>query len=357
MLRTKIIISLFFLTLAFLVVSWHLKVLFIYLLFLTLKKYIPNYTNYRKWINYGSLALFLLTFGITFPDRISHRDDYIQSVYFDKETKEELPEPMVPYLTNIIGEGDIMQFVTLTTKIIPSRILDHNRGHAIRDVFSYMRRTTMTENNFVRPYRELAYKGTPSHAVPFQIAKQYGWYPNTGHYFLHMPEGKNPKVCEIVIFCHGYSGNWQLYPALFAKYSDAIIISVETPDFNGIFTKYILQDIIQNTLPHIYEYIDIPYKKPHLIGLSNGGSAVNNAIRFFPEAFKSYTISSPSLNYEPKAKSKVHIVYGENDRSGGVNRNIPKSRYALHVVKGANHTLFVAKPDTVFGLINNIIHH
>ena len=352
----KVLISLLLITLSILAVSWHLKVLFLYLLFLTLRKHLPYYNNHRKQFNYSALILFLLIFIIMFPNRAAHKNDYIQSIYFHKQTKEVLPEPIIPYLTNIIGEGDVMQAVTLAAKVISPDNLGRGRSKAIRNVLSYLHRTPMTENNFVQPYREMARKGTPPHNVPFQIARQHGWYSDTEHYFLYIPEGKNPENSEVVVFCHGYSGNWLLYTELFSQYSDAVVIAVETPDFTGNFTKDIMLDIIRTTLPHAFDQIGIPFKKSHLIGLSNGGTAVNNAIRFFSDQFKSYTIISAPLYSEPKTRSKINIIYGENDRSGSVYRNIPKNKYNRHIIKGEDHTLLVSSPDTVFGLINKIIH-
>ena len=352
----KIFTSMFFLILAILAVSWHLKVLFLYLLFLTLRKYLPYYNNHRKQFIYSALTLFFLIFILTFPNRETNKSDYIRSIYFHKQTKEVLPEPIIPYLTNIISEGDIMQTVTLAAKVISPDIFGQGRSNAIRDVLSYMHQTSMTENNFVQPYRELARKGTPPHNVPFQIAKQQGLYLDTEHYFLYIPEGKKPENCEVVVFCHGYSGNWLLYTELFAQYSDVIVIAVETPDFTGNFTKDIMQYIIRTTLPHAFDQIGIPFKKSNLIGLSNGGTAVNNAIHFFPDQFKSYTIISAPLYSVPETRLDVNIIYGENDKSGGVNRNIPENKYNRYIIKGEDHTLLVSSPDTVFGLINKIIH-
>ena len=88
--------------------------------------------------------------------------------------------------------------------------------------------------------------------------------------------------------------------------------------------------------------------------LSNGGSAINTAVKFYLKTFKSDTILSASLNAAPKGKSKVNIIYSAEDRSGGVNREISKEKYTKHVIKGENHTLLVSNPEIVFSYIFNI---
>ncbi len=256
-----IISSAILLLLTVLSVSWHLKVLFLYLLFLTLKTYLPIYSNSKGLINWGLSFLFLVSFWFAFPDKTSDKDDYIQSVYFHKTTKEIMSAPLLTYLTNIVGEGDIMEVVTIAAKIIPVKYLGKGWGHAIQNTLAYMNRTPYSKNNFVLPYRELAHENTPPHNVPFQILKGNGWYKDMDHYFLHIPEGKEIEEYEVIVFCHGYTGNWLLYSTLFSQYTDAIVIAVETPDFNGHFTNDIMHNIIENTIPHAFNRMGIANKK------------------------------------------------------------------------------------------------
>ncbi len=334
-------------------VSWHLKIIFLYLIFLVLRPWIPNYTENKRLINRSAFALFLLSFFVLYPDRSADKDDYIQSVYFDKKSGEEVGQPLMAYATNIVGEGEVMTAVSLGAYLVPDRYLNKS---AVSDVIRYCKSTWFVNNIFHVKYRNLARKGLPTHATPYQLMQGSGFYRDVSHYFLHVPKDKNPEDCEVVVFCHGMAGNWQMYPTLFAEYTDAIVIAVETPNFSGYFTSKDMKYIVNHTIPHAFKRMGIPYKKPHIVGLSNGGSAINNAAAYYPNSFKSYTILSAGLKITPRTKKKVHVIYGSNDRSGWINSKIPKSKYVLHRIKGADHSLLVARTDTTFALINRIIN-
>ena len=348
------ILSLVFFVLLMYTVSWHLKIALLYFLFLLLKKFIPQYATHKKIINLSTFALLLICLWFSFPDRTSREDEFLQSVYFNSNTKEVVSMPWIPYFSNVFGEGDVMVAVALASKIMPVNMLGKSR--AARELILYAREKPIIQNGLIVPYRNLKWKGTPPHDVPFQLLKGMGWYPNIEHYFLHVPEGKMAEEYQIIVFCHGYSGNWLLYSELFAEYTDAIVIAVETPDFNGHFNKKTIDHIINITLPHAFKKIGITKKKAHLVGLSNGGSAINTVLRYYSGFFETYTILSASLYSALKTKSKVHIIYGSNDKSGGADNKIPKNTYNKHIIKGENHTLLINKPDVVFKLINEIIH-
>mgnify|MGYP004646378433 FL=1 len=41
----------------------------------------------------------------------------------------------------------------------------------------------------------------------------------------------------LVIFCHGYLGNWQLYLGIWKDLNNCIVLSIGTRSMSGIFTK------------------------------------------------------------------------------------------------------------------------
>lgn len=346
----------FFATLVFIttlfVVSLHLKVLLLCILYFTLvKKFSILNERKNRWMAFG---LFVLLFIFTFPDRTSDKTSKYQSIYFDKSTKEEKPMPIVPYLFSFVGEGDGMAIISLVGKFIPTERL--SSMSAVSDVFAYIGRVSFFNNNFHLPYRNMAWAGTPPHNVPFQLAQQYGRYKNLNHYFLSIPDVIDEET-EVIVFCHGYAGNWLLYSGIFTEHTNAIIISVETPNFSGTFTNNDMRNIVDNVIPHALDRIGQPEKKKiHLVGLSNGTSAINTALRIYPRLFKSYTILSANLYTMPKRSANVYVVYGSNDRSGGVNRSIPRGRYHRHVIPDEDHTLIVSNPQAVFDILKLVLN-
>jgi hypothetical protein len=71
-------------------VSWHIKIIFAWILFLVSRRRIPCYDENKKIINRGVLVLFFVSFWFFFPNRTSNSDDYIQSVYFDTNTRNKM---------------------------------------------------------------------------------------------------------------------------------------------------------------------------------------------------------------------------------------------------------------------------
>ena len=174
------------------------------------------------------------------------------------------------------------------------------------------------------------------------------------HYFLHVPQGVVLEKCDVIVFCHGFLGNWLLYPQIFGKYSKDIVICVGTPNLSGIFTYTNMNDILNIVVTHAYKRIGILNKKAHLVGLSNGSSAINVAIKSFPNQYKSYTILSGLLSQTPQSNKKINVINGANDRSVNISSSIPKNRYRFFIIPNENHGLLISNPDTVFSILNSI---
>lgn len=345
-----VIFTLLLVTLMVLAVSFHLKLLFAYIMFFIYRKRIV--LKYRNTFTLAMTIVFLLLFVYLFPDRKSSGSDYIQSVYYDSKTGQQLDMPLLPYISNIVSEGDLMTGATILNKIVHFKNLFRTRP--AQDALDYTFNTPFFKNNFHLPYRDLAFKGAPAHNVPFQMLKGLGWYEDIEHYYLHIPEKWDKEKGEVIVFCHGFTGNWLLYTQLLAQNTSAAIIAIETPDFIGYFHPIVLKNVVNNILPHAYKRIGISNVKPHIIGLSNGGSAINYAVTLYPHTFKSYTILSASLNVVPKCNTRVNVIYGADDISGGVRKDIPDNKYIRKAFAGENHALIVSKTEEVYNLIERI---
>ena len=74
------------------------------------------------------------------------------------------------------------------------------------------------------------------------------------------------------------------------------------------------------------EGYSIDESRLHLIGLSNGGSASNIALRSFDKKFKTITYISTSCDVVKKTQSKVLLIGGGKDNSSN---NLPTSAKRL----------------------------
>jgi hypothetical protein len=303
--------------------------------------------------NIAAFLLFATLFSIAFPSRKAKEKQHIQSVYFDKTTGKELATPVLPYLANIVSEGDLIMGVSIISKIIPDHYLRSN--NALTNLLNYLKETPIISNEFYRQYSILERKGAPPHNLVFQLLKGQGYYKNIEHYYLHIPEKCNYEEAKIIVFCHGYAGNWLFYAQLFSSYTDAIIIAVETPGVSGIFDQRTMDNIVRNILPYAIHKTGISNPQYNIVGLSNGATAVNTVNKYYPDTFARHIIISSRLWESNKRGLKTHVIYGSNDNSGGIKKWIPSDTYASHVFKNEDHSLLINNPEIVFNTINTIV--
>lgn len=338
------------------VASLHTRVILVGVMVLLIQQeqFVRNYLNFKKrWVIFTTLMLYVLAF----PNKSFDKEDEYQSVYFNA-SGETVSMPWYPYLASVISEEDGQSVAVFLMHILPEGIikimvqegLGLPFGSALRDMVTYSNQEDLWSNY-------LFHNTAPTSVLPsnlyFQMMQELGHYKELTHYFIHLPKDKNFEDCEVTVFCHGFLGNWLLYPKLYAEYSDHIVICAETKGLSGIFTPSTMKHIYSKVLPHAFSRIGITPKKPHLVGLSNGCSAINTAINTLPSQFRSYSILSGGLHSSPKIYQKVNIIYGEKDRSGGVAKSIPKNRYNRYIIKGENHVLLISNPDTVFSILSN----
>lgn len=121
----------------------------------------------------------------------------------------------------------------------------------------------------------------------------------------------------MVVFCHDYLGNWQLYQGIWKDFDNAIVLSVGTRDLSGIFNENDINRIFSFYFPALERMgYRIDRNQIHLVGLSNGGSAVNAAMRSKHTAhFKSLTSVSCNIDRTRKVPCKVNLIGGGKDMS------------------------------------------
>lgn len=132
---------------------------------------------------------------------------------------------------------------------------------------------------------------------------------------------KNKKY-PVLFFAHGYLGNWKLYRGLLHGIDDHIIVFMGTDDLSGIFSQRHISEIRSLFLPML---TDMGYKVDNnaisLMGLSNGGSAIDAAYASKPNDFKNLIYTSTGINHSGPTRAKVMIIGGGLDHCAQSMRN------------------------------------
>ena len=203
-------------------------------------------------------------------------------------------------------------------------------------------------NEFVAPY---------SKTSPLLMSGVWGQLHGYSTTYIQYPKNTTNKL---VIFCHGYAGNWKMYQGILSNLEGSVVISIGTSNINGIYSKNDLQKIFDIYIPYLKkEGYDV--KELHIIGLSNGGTAISNAIKYYPSKFKSYTVISSNLAGIYKTKGSINFIGGQKDNSA----NKIKSQHQKCLNMGiksvlynpyGDHFLLVTKTNEIIHILNKIIN-
>lgn len=101
-------------------------------------------------------------------------------------------------------------------------------------------------------------------ALPYCFASSK---QTNGHYFLHQPANMSDTP-HCIVFLHGYGGNFQFYIwVLKDRFPHAVILApswgMSWASGNGAYIQSVLQDAERR--------LNVPLRRPWLIGLSAGG--------------------------------------------------------------------------------------
>ena len=154
----------------------------------------------------------------------------------------------------------------------------------------------------------------------------------------------------LVVFCHGYLGNWQLYQGVWKDLNDCIILSIGTRDLSGIFTPNDLKDVFTFYIPALKRMgYNIDEHQLHLVGLSNGGSAIVSAMNSqFARKFKSLTSVSANLVNVRRVPCQVNLIGGGKDAEANL---LPAQCNQLKAL-GVDAAIYFKEADGHFILMN-----
>ena len=183
---------------------------------------------------------------------------------------------------------------------------------------------------------------------------------NTQSVYLIEPKkyDKN-KQYPVVFFMHGYLGNWKLYTGLFKDLENYIVLCVGTKTWSGIYTSKDIGLLFSKQIPFLENMgYKVDKNQLHIIGLSNGGSAVNVAYNEFSNKFKTITFISTGIYQTYPISSKVLLIGGGKDRSSGslcgayrkLKNNGTKAEFFWD--NDETHFIMVNKADEIIDFLN-----
>ncbi len=278
------------------------------------KRYIKQLTHY-KWVYPSLVVVCLIGLWITSPRIRWNTHDRVRLIYQDDDYN---PKNMPLHhwaLNTLIPEPEVLNFglpvVKYTGKIIPdewSHLFRLNRS--LLDQFI----NGQPIRRFKQGYRNLEGHGQflASGAVS-QVFNTIGG--NTRSVYVISPKNfDKDKTYPVVVYLHGYLGNWQLQQGLVLGLDDYIVLSPATHNLKGAWNYNDLNNIVNHQLSFLE---NIGYKidrnRVHLVGLSNGAYyGSSEAVRDFSKDFSSVTFIVGGKTTDKRHPHELH-VYGKED--------------------------------------------
>lgn len=353
----KIALSIILAVLFFIILSWEWRILLIMLIVFIWRVQIYNFiTPFWHWgyvALWGVLCLVLL---VSLPRYFALPSDRIRHYYLNKENQIKLP-PIHHWLLNaLVPEEELCNFGILTAKTAGPKM---GIGQGLMNNL-WVEKERGTLKDMTNPYKRLASKfENPMSAAYVQGLNQVVGENNKSFYVIRPKHYDKSKSYPLVVFCHGYMGNWKLYNGVLMGLDNCIVLSIGTHDLSGIFFDDEIREIHNLYIPLLERMgYKIQIDNITLMGLSNGGSAVNEAYRHFSHLFKNIVFISTPLHHSYPIKSKVLVIGGGKDPSApgmqtgyqAIQRN--NGKVARYWKEDGTHFIFAIDQDEIATFLN-----
>ena len=338
--------------------TWQYRLLCVLLLVWLNRRVVID--RWGKQVYRIAIAALILCIFIAIPNYFQR--GRTQLVYMN-EKGETVSTPLPVYLINaLLPEEELMNAGMKATAVLPpaslSPVFKNLGSRFIRDAqHDFWNGMALT---FYAPYNRLSLQG--SNPGSFAIAQAMNETIDTDYDGVYITRPRHydaSKSYPVVFFAHGYLGSWELYQGLFSRQNDCFVVSIGTHDLSGIFGYQDINKVFTKYLPMLkHEGYAIDESRLHLIGLSNGGTASNVALRSFSNRFKSIAFISTSCDVIKHAKAKVILFGGGRDASSA---SLPSAynrlkrcgtKAALMFDKDENHYMMVHQADEMLDFLN-----
>ena len=324
--------------------SWFYKILVLMLVALVWRKEIKAK---KEWGFKAVMFSLLLALFCVMPRYRYNTSDRVQLIYQDDRGNPEYP-PITHYLVNVfLPEEEICNFGIWGARLAPKSI---PLAGWILEEFKHDDAKGNIDN-FYRPFRRLNRSGLfMMSGTTSQVCNMLGVDDTQSVYLIEPKHYDNDKEYPVVFFMHGFLGNWKLYTGLLKDLEDYIVLCVGTRTWSGIYTKSDINALFTRQLPFLENMgYNINRDQLHIIGLSNGGSAVNVAYNYFSSRFTTITFISTGIHQTYPIPSKVLLIGGGKDHSSGTLRGAHRKLKS----NGSKTELYWDDEETHFILVNH----
>ena len=315
---TKKIIFSVFLIIAFLFfATLQYKIICMILLFAVWRKTTATKISerYRRWSVRAVWICLIVSLWVAMPRYRINSGDRVRLLYVDKEGQTQHPPVSHWLLNTLLPEEEIVNIGITGVKFAAPIIKEAGIGMSLINQAQNDIRDGKI-NNFFKPYKRLGLDNPISGVYPQVFNEKLGTDYNA--FYLCEPKHYDRNdAYPLIIFCHGYLGNWQLYQGLWKDLDGAIVASIGTRDLSGIFGQGDINSVFDFYIPMLEQMgYQIDHKQIHLMGLSNGGSAISAAMHSrHAKDFKSITTISCNLDGLRHVPCQVNLIGGGKDNS------------------------------------------
>ena len=266
-----------------------------------------------EWVYWLVLGVLCFVWIISLPRYLPLKRDRIRHYYLNKQNKIKRP-PFHHWLLNaILPEEELCNIGIKFSKFVAPMI---GIGKGLKENLKFAK-ANGTLKNMLRSYWKLERNfENPMSAAYVQGLNQFLKEKNRSFYLIRPKNYNRDRTYPLIVFCHGYLGNWKLYTGVLSELENCIIISIGTQDLSGIFLEDEVKEIHNLYIPLLRS---MGYKIHHedvtIMGLSNGRSAVGEAYKKYSKLFKNIVYISTRIKETFPIPSKVLIVGGDQDPS------------------------------------------
>ena len=359
----KKIISFLLLFMAVMVfATWQYRLLCFLFFILLNRNWVKSLPLMKRTIHSYSFLIALLLVGIfiSIPNYIQR--GRTQLVYLN-DNGQKTSTPLSLYVVNaLFPEEEVMNICLKATAILPSSkvspIFKNLGSRFIRDAQKDFWNGKAI--GFYTPYNQLSWQG--SNPGSFAITQAYNEFIGGNYNGIYITKPKHystSKNYPVVFFAHGYLGSWEFYQGFLSSLKDCFIVSMATRDLSGIFSYEDINKIFKHYLPLLKEEgYNIDESHLHLIGLSNGGTASNVALRSFDNRFQTITYISTSCDVIKRSHAKVLLIGGGKDASSsnlpGASKRLQRrgTKTAILFDDEENHYIMVHQKERIMEFLN-----